>query len=170
MTKKQIVLGIVAFLVVSGAVVAYALDQSNNANKNAAMKTQKNDSVVKKEAATSDDVAKGSDMSMVMLGVYIDYADYTANKAKYDNTRVVYFFHAPWCPTCKSIDTAVAADTSKIPSGVAIVKTDYDSATELRQKYGVTQQYTFVQVDKDGNEVKQWSATNYDDLVAGIQV
>jgi hypothetical protein len=59
---------------------------------------------------------------------------------------------------------------SKIPAGVTIIKTDFDSSTDLRQKYGVTTQYTFVQVDSNGNEIAQWSATNTDKAIAGIKL
>jgi hypothetical protein len=47
-----------------------------------------------------------------------------------------------------------------IPAGITILKTDYDSETELKKKYGVTTQHTLVQVDKDGNLIKKWSGSS----------
>jgi hypothetical protein len=36
---------------------------------------------------------------------------------------------------------------------------NYDNSTALKQKYAVTYQHTFVQVDKDGNLIKKWSGS-----------
>ena len=100
---------------------------------------------------------------------YATLAEFNADKSVYDANKKIYFFHAPWCPICKAIDTDIMSDTSQIPSGTTFIKTDFDSNIELRQKYGVTYQYTFVQVDNDGNEVKQWNTTTLDKAISGIQ-
>ncbi len=52
---------------------------------------------------------------------------------------------------------------------VTIIETDFDSNRDLRQKYGVTYQYTFVQVDQDGTETNQWTADTVAKVLAGIQ-
>ena len=64
-----------------------------------------------------------------------------------------------WCPTCISVDKDIKANLSKIPSGLSILDVNYDNSTALKQKYGVTYQHTFVQVDKDGNLIKKWSGS-----------
>ena len=74
-----------------------------------------------------------------------------------ENGDVVLFFHASWCPTCKSADSAISGGT--LPEGLTVLKVDYDSETELKKKYGVTYQHTFVQVDKDGNQLKKWTGS-----------
>ena len=43
---------------------------------------------------------------------------------------------------------------------MTVLKVDYDSNQALRQKYGVTLQTTFVEVDKDGNEIEKYVAYN----------
>ena len=73
-------------------------------------------------------------------------------------------------PICVSIEKEINKDPSQIPEGVTYVKADFDSSTDLRKKYGVTTQYTFVQVDNNGNEVKKWSSTNLASSVANIQL
>lgn len=70
---------------------------------------------------------------------------------------VVLFFHAPWCPTCRATEAAIAEEG--IPEGITLLKVDYDNATTLRQQYGVTTQHTFVQVDSEGNEITKWQGT-----------
>lgn len=82
---------------------------------------------------------------------------------------VVLFFHASWCPTCRAADTAIQSGLSDA-DGLTILKTDYDTETELRQKYGVTTQHTFVQIDASGNEIAQWTGTNtVADIAAKVQ-
>ncbi len=101
---------------------------------------------------------------------YITYADYTTKKDSYKDTRVVLYFHAPWCPTCQALDKNITANLTDLPANTVIVKTDYDSSTELKKKYGVTYQHTLVQVDASGNKIKKWSGSpELKDLVAQIQ-
>jgi thioredoxin 1 len=109
--------------------------------------------------AMSDD-AMSDDAAMVeQAGAYVDYADYEANKAMYDGGTVVLFFNASWCPTCQETVSNLEADPAAIPAGLTVVSVDYDSADELKQKYGVTTQHTFVQVDASGTELKKWTGS-----------
>jgi len=43
-----------------------------------------------------------------------------------------------------------------IPENLTILKADFDSDLELRKKYGVVAQHTFVVVDENGEEIKKW--------------
>lgn len=99
---------------------------------------------------------------------YITLTEYNSDPSKYSLSKKVYFFHASWCPICQSVDKEIVADPSRIPTDTVIIKTDYDSNTPLRQQYGVTYQYTFVQFDSSGGLLKKWSATSYDKVLAGI--
>jgi thiol-disulfide isomerase/thioredoxin len=67
----------------------------------------------------------------------------------------VLFFHAKWCPSCKSLDTDISANLLSIPAGLTIYKVDYDSNQALRQKYGITTQHTLVKVDGEGELIKK---------------
>jgi thioredoxin 1 len=90
-------------------------------------------------------------------GAYLTLAEYRTQMAQREGTTVVYFFHAPWCPTCRATEESVSTDG--VPTGLTIVKIDYDSETDLRQQYGITQQHTFVQVDPDGNALAKWTGS-----------
>lgn len=72
-----------------------------------------------------------------------------------DGSTKVLFFHAGWCPYCKAHDQALqgwyAADNAKLST----YKIDYDSSLELRSRYGVVQQDTFVLVDGSGNKLQE---------------
>lgn len=89
-------------------------------------------------------------------GQYVDYSPGII--ASTSGTKLL-FFHAPWCPQCRALE----ADIKKqgVPSGVAIIKVDYDSNQDLRKKYGVTLQTTVVRVDDQGELVSKFVA--YDD-------
>jgi thiol-disulfide isomerase/thioredoxin len=80
-------------------------------------------------------------------GSYANYSEDAVAKADGDT---YLFFHAPWCSQCRSIEAGIVADG--VPDGVTILKVDYDSGRELRKKYGVTIQTTFIKVDKSGEK------------------
>lgn len=78
-------------------------------------------------------------------GRYADYIDGKNMEHAYKKT--ILFFHAPWCGDCQAFDKVLRE--GPIPAGVQILKVDYDSRQDLRQKYGVTKQSTFVELDDD---------------------
>lgn len=104
------------------------------------------------------------DQSAVPAGRYALYAPEVV--ASQDYTKTVLFFHAPWCPECRAFEAAIEA--SVIPEGVQILKVDYDSSTELRQKHGVTIQSTFIEVDSSGETVNRWVGYGKDKSVTAI--
>lgn len=107
--------------------------------------------------------------SMSKPGTFITYDAYQADKASHANTTTVLFFNASWCPQCKAMTDALTKDPALVPAGVTLVSVDYDSHTDLRKKYGVTMQHTFVQLDDSGNRVAKWSATSASDIGSGIK-
>lgn len=78
-------------------------------------------------------------------GAYVEYSD--AALAAAEGTAVL-FFHAPWCPQCRALEEDILA--AGVPDGVTILKVDYDSRQDLRQRYGVTLQTTVVALDGAG--------------------
>lgn len=108
-----------------------------------------------KPASTPKASAKAAE---VVTGSYVGFDEYTANPADFKGGDVVLFFNASWCPTCQEAQRNLEA--SGVPEGLTVVKVDYDSSSDLKQKYGVTIQHTFVQIDKDGNEIAQWNGSS----------
>ena len=78
-----------------------------------------------------------------------------ASLGEAENT--VLFFHAEWCPTCKTV--AANLTESGLPDDTKVLKVDFDTELDLRQKYGVTTQHTFVQVDANGDMIKKWNGS-----------
>lgn len=90
--------------------------------------------------------------SMNDAGVWTDYDP--ALLANAEDGRVLLFFHASWCPSCRALERSINENLSEIPSDVTIMKVDFDTETELRQKYGIVRQHTLVHVDANGNEIE----------------
>lgn len=118
--------------------------------------------------ADHDDHDK-TDKNMTANAMYIDLDTYKADMSKYSSSKVVYFFHASWCSVCIQVDTALKSKTNELPANTTIVKVDFDTAKEMRQKYGVTTQTTFVQVNDKDELVKKWTASSFDGVHDGIQ-
>ena len=118
---------------------------------------KKDDSSMEKEERAM--TPKGSEplTGQVEKGSYERYA--ASKLANADSGDVVLFFRASWCPTCKALDSNIRANFSAIPAGLTILDVDYDNSTELKQKYRVTYQHTFVQVRSDGSQIKKWSGS-----------
>ncbi len=106
-------------------------------------------------ASPTGSPAAGGDV--MAAGAYLTKEQYQSQMAAREGTKVVYFFHASWCPTCRATEAAIARDG--IPPGLTVVKVDYDSETDLRKEYGVTTQHTFVQVGPDGAELAKWTGS-----------
>lgn len=82
------------------------------------------------------------------VGRYADYVD--GNTLEHAYRKTILFFHASWCGECQAFDKVLRQ--GPIPAGVQILKVDYDSRQDLRQKYGVRMQSTFVELDDDDDD------------------
>lgn len=124
------------------------------------------DSMEKIDKMEKDDTAMMKKDEEVMVKAEGKYADYNASLVG-TTENTVLFFHANWCPSCRAADGNISAET--VPSGLTILKTDFDSNTDLKKKYGVVSQHTFVQVDANGELIKKWvGGNNVDDIVNQI--
>lgn len=102
-------------------------------------------------------MGKAPEGAMMSAGSYEAYAPEKLVKA--NEGDVVLFFRASWCPTCKAVHADILKNASQIPKGVTILDVDYDNSSALKQKYGVTYQHTFVQVDAKGTQIAKWSGS-----------
>jgi thiol-disulfide isomerase/thioredoxin len=140
--NKVLFLGILALVILLG--VAYTLTNSRNSAAN-------------KDTNVNHAVTQASG-ELATAGSYEAYAPEKVALAS-DSHHVVLFFRASWCPTCRAVDADIRSHLSQIPANLAILDVNYDNSTALKQKYGVTYQHTFVQVDKDGNLLKKWAGS-----------
>lgn len=100
----------------------------------------------------------------LLPGRYQPYQEQAIAAKGYDKT--ILFFHAAWCPECRAFEMAI--NESVVPDGTQILKINYDDSDELKAKYGVTLQSTFVKVDDEGNLVSKWVGYGEDKSVEAI--
>jgi thiol-disulfide isomerase/thioredoxin len=155
MNKKIIVIAIAALLVVSGAFVVFS-GQNSDSNDTADSTTSANESSMADEqnSIDSSESAELNEIEQVSsdgLG-YVEYSDQLL--ADSSGSKRVLFFHAPWCSVCNFYEGQI--EEQGVPSDVTILKIDYDSQDELKEKYSVTTQSTFVLLDESGEIVKSW--------------
>jgi len=83
------------------------------------------------------------------------YTDYSEEKAKNATQKnIILFFHTDWCSSCKSFEEKVLSEN--IPEDILILKVDFDKNNELRQKYNILTQTSFILIDKNWNLIKRW--------------
>ncbi len=130
-----------------------AMEDKNVVEEKAMMEKK---AMEEKEVMMKADTTKTE--AMMKAGSYEAYSSEKVALASATHA-VILFFRADWCPTCRAVDSDIKANLSKIPENLAILDVNYDNSTALKQKYGVTYQHTFVQVDKDGKLIKKWSGS-----------
>lgn len=113
-------------------------------------------SFVKEEAMMKDE---GTSTGSSLVARYVDYTPENFTKALTNNGKSVLFFAAlKWCPSCQAADRDFKAHFDKVPTDVTILKVDYDTAKDMKQKYAITMQDTFVQTDSQGKEITRWNS------------
>jgi thiol-disulfide isomerase/thioredoxin len=147
---------------------AMMMKEKESMQKDAMMKD--GDAMMKKEGSMTEKEAmmKKDGAMMMSKGSYESYSPEKLAWAK--DGKVVIFFKASWCPTCRSVDADIKSNLSSIPKGTHILEVDYDKSSDLKSKYGVTIQHTFVQVDSNGNKLAKWSGSpTLNELVKNIK-
>jgi peptide methionine sulfoxide reductase msrA/msrB len=95
------------------------------------------------------------------------YSDYDLSKLSSLSGDIVLFFHADRCPTCQQAEKNFLA--SGIPSGLTILKVNYDKESELKKKYTILTQTSFVYIKNDGTLIKRWVGwLTVDDILAKV--
>ncbi len=136
---KRLVVGIVVSVsIVTGALVVMREDDQTPMQTN---------------TTPVSEVAKNIRQDPTTPGKYIPYSEEDFVSA----TGVkLLFFYADWCRQCQDIETSI--EKQGLPDSVTIFKVPYDTATQLRKKYGVTLQTTFVKVTNTGELIEKYVA------------
>lgn len=108
--------------------------------------------------AEEDAMMKQDDAMMMAKGG--QYVSYDASKIAFaKDGKVVLFFRASWCPTCRALDADIKANLDQIPQNTLILDVDYDKYADVKKQYGVNYQHTLVQVDATGKMIAKWSGS-----------
>ncbi len=143
MSKKLAI--IIMFIALGGGAIAYTANQNNNDSSNVTSTSSTSFAETPTNEAEAETVA-GS-------GSYVEYSETALASAE---GQKVLFFHAPWCSQCRSIEQGIKSQG--VPEGFTIIKVDYDSNQDLRAKYGVKLQTTFVKLDDNNDKIDDFVA------------
>lgn len=155
---------IVVFVVVLAA-VGYFLYANN--------KTQSITKTSSTEDSSMNETSESMDTDHANDSKYVIYSPMVFEEKAVG--RRVLFFYANWCPTCRPADESFRENQSQIPGDLTVIRINYnDTETDedekaLAQKYGITYQHTFVQIDSAGNQVTKWNGGQIDELLSNIQ-
>lgn len=166
--NTTIIAGIALLLIIS----AFIFTNSNSTNEQAQNVDNQNNAQVAEPVVSEDMMQEGSveevdlmeerDMESdesiepeveTISGVYQDYSEENLQTALSEGKRVVLSFHADWCPTCRAFESELIQNIDQLPSDVVVLKTNFDTETELKDKYTVVAQHTFVYLDNAGEKV-----------------
>ncbi len=152
MKSTNIIIAIIVLVLIGGGV--YVLSDNNDEAMMEKDVMTNDNAMVKNEMKDETMMSWSSDVMMVKGA---SYEAYSPEKIAYaENGNVVLFFRAGWCPTCRAVDADIKSHMDKIPANLTILDVNYDNSSDLKKKYGVTVQHTFVQVDSKGNLIKKW--------------
>lgn len=161
-TRSQTIIGAVAVLLVIIGIFAFSSNQKDKMESSDSMMKKddtamekKDEAVMQKEDAMMKDGETMEGETMMKKGSYESYSPEKLSLAS--DGKVLLFFHAIWCPVCRNIEAEINSNPEALPAGTHILKVDYDKEISLRQKYGVTVQHTFVQVDASGNLIQKFN-------------
>lgn len=132
------------------------------------------------DSMTASDHMTGSDQTgkdSMMKDQNSRYVEFLGNSTldNYSDKKRVLFFYANWCPICRPADADFKKNAESFPENLVLIRVNYnDSDTDeeekgLADKYGITYQHTFVQIDENGNEITRWSSGQTKELLANIK-
>lgn len=124
---------------------------SDSSSMDAMMGSEASDAMMKSSDAMMDKGNSSDAMVKQSSAVYTSFNDSVIGNGE----TSVLFFHAAWCPYCRTHDTNLQAwYNGGADLALSTYKIDYDTAEDLKARYGVVQQDTFVVIDGQGNLVK----------------
>jgi thiol-disulfide isomerase/thioredoxin len=100
---------------------------------------------------------------------FIEFQDLEQAKMIAAEAPTVLFFYASWCPSCRSAREEFNKRDSEFKN-INMILVDYDNSTDLKKKYGVTYQHTFVQIDENGEALIKWNGGDVDKLLSNVRL
>lgn len=94
------------------------------------------------------------------------YAEF--DQAQFDaslgSEKMVVFFHADWCGTCRKWEKNLQANLDTLNPQAKILKANFDDEADLRQVFGVTKQSQAVFLNADGSVAKNEGDPSIDSI------
>ena len=156
---KKILLTLFSLTLLSAGAFANGTQETHPASSMSTTNTM-SDTTMKSNTMMASSTSTAGFYDLTGLGPQIvPFTSEADAQALAKSQTVIYFFAASWCPTCQATYKNLKADYAQIPPNVTLVVVNYDTAKALEQKYGVTMQHTFVEIDSTGALKKIWSGT-----------
>lgn len=97
----------------------------------------------------------------------IPYKNMEQVKNLAEEKPTVLFFKANWCPSCSSAAKDFDENIEMLKE-IYLIVVNYDHSEDLKVKYGVTYQHTFVQISPQGNALVKWNGGKTKQLLEKI--
>lgn len=162
--KPPVIIGAIILILVIGIIVFQKSSQSPNTSETTISNTSQISQPSQEETSTNNSNTQKR---------YIEYSP--SQFSVVANTRRVLYFYAKWCSTCRPADANFTQNESKIPEDITLIRVNFNdddtdqSEKDLAKKYSVPYQHTFVQIDRNGNEITRWVGGDIDELLSNVK-
>jgi thiol-disulfide isomerase/thioredoxin len=116
----------------------------------------------------SQDSNISPDSTSTNTGELINFSSLEDAGKNAESRTTVLFFFANWCPSCRSAHKNIKTNLNKLQD-ITIIIVKYDTSSELKRRYGVTYQHTFVQIDSQGNKISLWNGGDVYKIIENIE-
>ncbi|MBI9102752.1 MAG: thioredoxin family protein [Spirochaetales bacterium] len=97
-----------------------------------------------------------------------DFSDLEDAQNRAESGPVVLFFYADWCPSCRTAMRSIRDGRDQLKD-LTILIVNYDKSAQLKRKYGVTYQHTFVQINPAGESLSTWNGGDLQNIFEHVQ-
>jgi thioredoxin 1 len=152
----------VLFLLLIASAFSFGQSMMSTSNSNGNSTTMMSANPMKADPRVGNQLRYAPSSGTKVIFTTLDAAQALAAKHP-----TVLFFSADWCPYCQADLRDINANGDRL-GDVAIVVADYDKAAELKAKYRVTVQNTYVQIDANGKQKAIWMGGGVDGVLSHI--
>jgi len=153
--RRSIVFLLIALAAATGATARGRMEKASTAKSTGAMMS----------AQATDE---SSPRFAKSTGKKVIFSNLPDAKALAGKGPTVLFFAADWCPTCRVALKDINANGARMKE-ITVVVVDYHKAADLKAKYGVTSQHTYVQIDGQGEKLAIWNGGGVDGIVKNVK-
>ncbi|HUX36868.1 MAG TPA: thioredoxin family protein [Rectinemataceae bacterium] len=115
------------------------------------------------------DVARGAMLRTgPSTGRKLLYSTLTAAEAIASKGPAILFFAADWCPSCQADLRDINTNGSSL-GNITVIVVDYDKSAELKARYGIGIQDSFVRIDAMGSRLVAWNGGGVAGILAHVK-